>query len=134
MYVRNYSRTDDVGLGWESVFCTTDKAIVERKCKEQNIRFEWLEKDKLRTYAVRPAFVTDQENKCYWVAQIQHWHFSCLDDNTRQSIATVYSESEYPRNCYFGNGDKIEDGFVSDLLALYKSLNRHLLGRTAMLY
>ncbi|GEK07756.1 non-ribosomal peptide synthetase [Pseudoalteromonas peptidolytica] len=122
MYVRNYSRTDDVGLGWESVFCTTDKAIVERKCKEQNIRFEWLEKDKLRTYAVRPAFVTDQENKCYWVAQIQHWHFSCLDDNTRQSIATVYSESEYPRNCYFGNGDKIEDGFVSDLLALYKKL------------
>src|SRR5437868_7578794 len=39
MYVRNYG--ERMGLSWQKVFLTTDRAEVERRCRAARMQFEW---------------------------------------------------------------------------------------------
>src|SRR5262245_42957579 len=52
MYVRNYSTMD---LPWSVVFQTRDKSQVEAYCDANELNYEWLENDGLRTSQVNPA-------------------------------------------------------------------------------
>jgi alpha-ketoglutarate-dependent taurine dioxygenase len=120
MYVRNY--TPGLGLGWEKVFGSDDRRVAESICRRDGVAFEW-EGDDLCTSFVRPATVrhpvTGVES---WFNQIQHWHPSCLDEETRETLLEVFGEGHLPRNCFFGDGAKIDDSIVSELLATYESL------------
>lgn len=121
MYVRNYRGDDLLGLSWKTVFNSEDKKVVEAKCIAQGIRFEWTENDGLTTRAVRPAvYRHPQANKWCWVNQAQHWHFSCLNVKTRTAIEKLYSQDQFPRNCYFGDGSVIDDLVMADILAIYQ--------------
>jgi len=123
MYVRNYGCEDGVGLGWKTVFSTDSRSVVEEKCREQNIQFEWKPNDRLVTYSIRPAFIKHPiSGKFCWVAQIQHWHHSCLDKATRTSLETIHETEDFPRNCFIGNGEVIEDEFVINLLKVYEDI------------
>lgn len=62
--VRNYSapgKSSKFNLfelkKWNEIFQTTDKAEVERQCKEQEIEFEWLNNDNLRLLHRTPAAI-----------------------------------------------------------------------------
>jgi len=122
MYVRNYGPEDRIGLGWKTIFGTSEKSMVEAKCKEQSMDFEWRPGDKLSTYAVRPAVWQHPDSQEWsWFNQAQHWHFSCLDENTKTAIQRIYQdERDFPRNCYFGDGSVISDEKMSAVLDLYR--------------
>uniref|UniRef100_A0A486XVV8 SyrP-like protein n=1 Tax=Rheinheimera sp. BAL341 TaxID=1708203 RepID=A0A486XVV8_9GAMM len=122
MYVRNYGPDDRIGLGWKTIFGTDSKAIVEALCKEQKMDFEWGSGDRLSTFAVRPAVWQHPiSGEWSWFNQAQHWHFSCLDNNTRTALQQLYSdEKNYPRNCFFGDGSPIADEIMSAILDLYR--------------
>lgn len=122
MYVRRYNKDDNLGLGWKTIFCTVDKAVVEAKCRAEKMQFEWVENNALITKAVRPAVWRHPVTKepC-WINQAQHWHISCLDAETRHAIEALYqSEWEYPRNCFFGDGGRIPDAAMQSILDVYK--------------
>src|SRR5215210_1954054 len=55
MYVRNYG--ERLGLKWQRVFLTDDRAEVERRCRAARMGFEWKSGDRLMTTCVRPAAV-----------------------------------------------------------------------------
>jgi len=121
MYVRNYTR--GLGLGWETVFGTSDRLAIEERCRSEAVEFEWRSASDLRTTFVRPAIVrhprTGDES---WFNQIQHWHPSCLDVETREALFDIFEEDELPRNCFFGDGSAIDDSVVGEILRVYGEL------------
>ena len=122
IYMRNYAVDDVFGLGWPTIFGTKDKSKVEQACRDSHLGFEWKDNDRLTTYAKRPAVMKAPSGQWCWINQAQHWHFSCLDEDTQKSIKQLHQEADYPRNCYFGNGDKIPDEMMDRILACYKRL------------
>jgi alpha-ketoglutarate-dependent taurine dioxygenase len=121
MYVRNYG--DGMGLNWQAVFNTTDKAEVEARCRSAFMSCEWKSGDRLRTTCVRPAVINHPKTgEMSWFNQAQHWHTSCLDPVTRESIETQFEEADYPRQCYYGDGTSIPDDVLSEILKVYGEL------------
>jgi hypothetical protein len=122
MYVRKYESHDFIGLGWKTIFATNDKKEVEKKCKEQNTIFNWVNSDTLITRAVRPAtFQHPLNGEISWINQVLHWHFSCLSTQTQADIKALFvHEHLFPRNCYFGDGSKIPDAYIDHIHCIYK--------------
>ncbi|MEA2173645.1 MAG: hypothetical protein QOD00_1237, partial [Blastocatellia bacterium] len=121
MYVRNYDAA--LGLDWQVVFQTTDRKVVEEHCRRTLMDFEWKENNSLRTSCVRPAAIRHPATgEMSWFNQAQHWHVSCLDPATRQSMLALFSERDLPRNCYYGDGSPIEDAVMMEILDVYRSL------------
>jgi len=121
MYVRNYG--DGMGLNWQAVFNTTDKAEVEARCRSAFMSCEWKGRDRLRTTCIRPAVINHPRTaEMSWFNQAQHWHTSCLDPVTRESIEQQFEEADYPRQCYYGDGTSIADDVLSTILKVYGDL------------
>jgi alpha-ketoglutarate-dependent taurine dioxygenase len=121
MYSRNYG--EGLGLSWQTVFQTSDKAEVESYCRRVEMEFEWKPNDRLRTRCVRPAVINHPKTKePVWFNQAQHWHLSCLDEMTRASLLSVFPEEDLPRNCYYGDGAVIEDSVMAEICGVYKAL------------
>ncbi|HEV2864151.1 MAG TPA: SDR family NAD(P)-dependent oxidoreductase [Pyrinomonadaceae bacterium] len=121
MYVRNYG--DGLGLDWQTVFRTSSKEEVERRCREARMEFEWKSGDRLRTRSVRPAAVKHPETgEPSWFNQAQHWHIACLDDEVRESLLSSFEPEDLPRHCYYGDGSQIEDSVMERILEVYREL------------
>jgi alpha-ketoglutarate-dependent taurine dioxygenase len=121
MYQRNYG--DGLGLEWQTVFQTDDRAEVEQMCRRLLLDFEWKPGGRLRTRAVRPAAVKHpRTGQMTWFNQAQHWHISCLDGATRESLLSMFDEQDLPRNCYYGDGSRIEDRVMEEILSVYAEL------------
>ena len=121
MYVRNYSK--QLGLDWQTVFKTDDRKQVEKECRESRFSFEWKDDGTLRTRCVRPAVVSHPvTGEKTWFNQAQHWHFSCLDSETRNAFTKSFDEADFPRQCYFGDGSPIDNSMMEEILAVYQDL------------
>ena len=121
MYVRNYG--NGLGLNWETVFRTDDRREVEEQCRRTGMTFEWKTGNRLRTRCVRPAVGRHpQTGEMVWFNQAQHWHVSCLDPATRESVLALFPEDDWPRSCYYGDGSTIEDSVMAEILGVYKEL------------
>jgi amino acid adenylation domain-containing protein/FkbM family methyltransferase len=121
MYVRNYG--NGLGLNWETVFRTSDRSEVEELCRRTSMNYEWKPGNRLRTECVRPASGQHPATgEMVWFNQAQHWHISCLDAATRESIQSVLREEDWPRSCYYGDGTPIEDSAMAEILGVYKEL------------
>ena len=57
-----------------------------------------------------------------WFNQAQHWHVSCLDAATRESVETLFAPEDLPRNCYYGDGEPIADRDMAEILKVYAEL------------
>jgi alpha-ketoglutarate-dependent taurine dioxygenase len=57
-----------------------------------------------------------------WFNQAQHWHASCLDEETRELLREVLRDQELPRTCYYGDGSQIEDSVMQEILGAYAEL------------
>jgi alpha-ketoglutarate-dependent taurine dioxygenase len=121
MYQRVYR--NGLGLTWQQVFGTNNRAEAEQRCAASGLRYEWLEGDRLRTTCVRPAAVEHAgSGRMSWFNQAQHWHTACLDEQTRAALQELLSEDEMPRSCFYGDGSAIEDSVMTEILDVYRSL------------
>ena len=121
MYVRNYG--EGLGLDWQTVFKTSDRAAVEAQCRSSFMDFEWKAGDRLRTSSVRPATIKHpRTGEDSWFNQAQHWHISCLDQVTRDSLLALFSEADLPRSCFYGDGSPIESSVMQEILGIYREL------------
>jgi alpha-ketoglutarate-dependent taurine dioxygenase len=60
---------------WTEIFQTTDKAEVERQCKEQQIEFEWRDNDNLRLFHRTPSAIKHPvTNETVWFNHTQVFH------------------------------------------------------------
>lgn len=121
MYVRNYG--EGLGLDWQTVFKTEQRAEVEKICGANFVEFEWKKDGGLKTRSVRPAVIKHPKTgEMCWFTQAQHWHTSCLDAATRKSLYSLYGEDDLPRACYFGDGSPIADEVMDEILSVYARL------------
>lgn len=118
MYVRNF--TEGIDVSWQQFFHSTDKSVVEDLCRKDNLEFEWTANDNLRirhrTHAVAKHPKTGEQ---VFFNQIQLHHISCLDPEVRESLLSIFSEDELPRNVYYGDGSPIEDSVMEEIGSLY---------------
>jgi len=121
MYMRNYG--EGLGLDWQTVFQTEDRSVVEQRCKQSRMQCEWKKDNLLRTKCVRPAVIRHpQTGEMSWFNQAQHWHISCLGFDIQTALLSIYNEEDLPRHCYYGDGTRIEDSIMDEILGLYRRL------------
>lgn len=117
MYVRNFTEGFDVS--WQDFFKTDDRAVVEEYCRENSIGVEWRNSN-LRMWQLAPAVVHHPETgEPLFFNQIQLHHIACLEDEVRESLLSLFPEEDLPRNVYYGDGSRIEDGLVREICDLY---------------
>jgi alpha-ketoglutarate-dependent taurine dioxygenase len=121
MYQRNYG--DGLGLDWKTVFKTSDRAEVEELCRQNRMEAHWKPGDRLRTRCIRPAVIHHPvTGDVSWFNQGQHWHVSCLDPETCQSLRGLFADEDLPRHLYYGDGSPIPDGHMAAILDVYREL------------
>jgi alpha-ketoglutarate-dependent taurine dioxygenase len=120
-YVRNFSPGIDVP--WQDFFGTSDRAEVERSCRESGMSCEWTGDDSLRISQVSPAVVTHpRTGEKVWFNQVQLHHVYCLDPETRESLRMLFAEEDLPRTVYFGDGSQIPDDAMERIGETYEEL------------
>ncbi|MFK8017901.1 MAG: TauD/TfdA family dioxygenase [Gammaproteobacteria bacterium] len=118
MYVRNYS---DIDLPWTGGFQTEERSDVEAVCSANDITFERLDDNALRTTQVNPAVATHPDtNMPIWFNQAHLFHVTNLDPDTRASMLNIMSEDRLPKNTYYGDGSPIEPEHLDAIRALYQ--------------
>ncbi|UGQ48162.1 TauD/TfdA family dioxygenase [Massilia endophytica] len=118
LYVRNYHEMVD--LPWSVVFQTESKAEAEQFCREHDIQFEWQAGGSLKTWQRCQAFavhpVTGEE---LWFNQAHLFHASSLDKANYQALRALYTEDQFPRNTYFGDGTPIPAEMLDEIRAAF---------------
>lgn len=118
-YIRNFA--SGLGLSWQTVFRTDNRATVARYCHDHGIAADWSAKGHLRTVAVRPAIVPHPvTGELSLFAQPQHWHPACLDPGVRATLEHSATGVGFPRDCTFGDGSPIGDDEMRHLLDMYR--------------
>jgi alpha-ketoglutarate-dependent taurine dioxygenase len=119
MYVRNYN--DGFSLTWQTVFQTTDKAVVEEYCRRNEISFEWKDGDRLRTRAVRPTTATHpRTGEPVWFNHGAFFHVTTLEPGIRDALLAEFKEEDLPYNTYYGDGSPIEPSVLDELREAYR--------------
>ena len=119
LYVRNFSELD---LPWTEVFCTQDKAEVEKYCYENDIEFEWLADNGLRTKQLLPATAVHPiTRESLWFNQAHLFHVSALGEDIQRELINSKGKENLPRNTYFGDGTDIPDETLALIRNLYET-------------
>ena len=118
-YVRNFG--GGLGLPWETVFQTKDRAVMEEYCRSAGIEFEWKEGNRLKTQQVRPAVARHpRTGEMVWVNQATAFHVSTLEPALREALLAELPEEEVPKNVYYGDGSRIESAVLDELREAYR--------------
>lgn len=122
MYVRNYG---DIDLPWQEVFHTDDRRAVEEYCDENNIAYEWREKNRLRTRQLVGAVQAHpRTQERLWFNQAHLFHISALGADARSTLEQLYGKEDLPRNVYYANGGEVD---VEDLDLIRRAYNEHMM-------
>jgi alpha-ketoglutarate-dependent taurine dioxygenase len=120
-YARNYG--SGLGLSWQTVFGSDDKAVVEQRCRDNEMEFEWKSGDRLRTVCRRPAAIRHPvTGEPVWFNQALHWHVSMLDAATREALERSFAPDDLPRSCTYGTGAAIDDDVIEEVRRVYERL------------
>lgn len=119
MYVRNFD--DQLGLSWQTVFQTADRAAVESHCRAADIAFEWKDGNRLRTRAVRQAVaVHPQTTERVWFNHVAFFHVSTLEASVCDGLLATMAEEDLPANTYYGDGSAIETDVLDEIRDAYQ--------------
>ena len=118
MYLRNYRPEIDP---WQQAFQATDHAAVESYCRRWNISWEWLDGDRLRTRQVRQAIATHPTTgQTVWFNHAHMFHHSNLEPAQRETLMSLGTEADLPRNAYYGDGSEIESSVLEEIRSVYR--------------
>lgn len=118
MYVRNYSTID---LPWSVVFQTENKSQVEAFCEANELTYEWLDANKLRTTQVNPATaVHPRTGEKLWFNQAHLFHVSSMGKEIADTLLDSLGEEHLPRNSYYGDGSRIEPEVLDLIRTTYE--------------
>ncbi|NEQ97775.1 MAG: TauD/TfdA family dioxygenase [Cyanothece sp. SIO2G6] len=126
MYMRNYGA--GLGLSWQTVFSTDDRAVVENHCRQSDIEFEWLGNDtgkapasqRLRTRQIRPAIRQHpQTGETLWFNHALFFNIVGLEASVREMMLQTVAADELAFNTFYGDGTAIEPEVLAAIKAAY---------------
>ncbi len=119
MYTRNYG--EGVDMSWQEAFQTTDRALVEKYCREARTDFEWKDGDRLKTRQVRQAVATHPKTgETVWFNHAHMFHISNVAPDVRAALLEQFREEDLPRNAYYGDGTPIEASVLDEIRGIYQ--------------
>lgn len=119
LYIRNFS--DGVGLSWETVFQTSDKAVVSEYCMKNGIEATWRTGNILRTRQVTEAIIAHPKTgEEVWFNHAAFFHVSTLDPLIREVLTEAFGEDELPNNTFYGDGAPIEPEVIEHIRNAYR--------------
>lgn len=119
LYVRNYG--EGVDLPWQEVFQTTERAAVEDYFRRSDMRFEWLDGNRLRTYQRRQAVATHpRTGETVWFNHAHMFHVSNLEPAVSAALLEEFAPDELPRNAFYGDGAPIDSEVLDEIRAIYR--------------
>ncbi|ONI87675.1 hypothetical protein ALI22I_20920 [Saccharothrix sp. ALI-22-I] len=119
-YVRNY--LPGISLPWQEAFQTEHREGVERHCLDNDIEFEWIDDEHLRTRQRRDAVhrhpVTGERT---WFNHALFFHVSSLPGEVAEGLRAALPDEHLPYNTYYGDGSPIEEDVLAELRAAYQA-------------
>lgn len=109
-----------IDLSWQEVFQTDQREEVEAFCALNDIRYQWLQDDVLKTSQINPGVVhhpTRQEDFLFNQAHL--FHPSALDKETLHFMLDAFGPELLPRNAFYGNGEEIEEATLRAIRAAF---------------
>lgn len=119
MYVRNYSKID---LPWQEVFQTTEKDVVEKYCKANNIILSWTSNGMQTRQITQASILHPVTKENLWFNQAHLFHVSNLEEELREGLISLLGIDNIPRNAYYGDGTTIEDEVLSIIRRAYEKI------------
>lgn len=114
-YVRNISK--GIGLSWQEVFQTDDKATVEHECRLHGMDLKWEDDDGLvLCWNNKAIYNHPATNEYVW---FNHSFFFNKYALTEEAIAAFGSDDELPFNTYFGDGSPITKQQIEEIKTAY---------------
>jgi alpha-ketoglutarate-dependent taurine dioxygenase len=118
-YTRNYHPHLDTS--WQQFYETDDPRVVEQRCMDASLDFEWKSAEILQTRCDRPIKSrhphTGEELLFH---QLFLFHPAGLDAATRNSLESLYGEEDFPRAISFQDGAAISADDFQVLFELYE--------------
>lgn len=118
-YLRNMR--EDLDVPWQEVFQTEDRERVRAYCEQNDIRFEWVSADHLRTWQWRPAThrhpVTGEE---VWFNQAHLFHYTARGSEVGDWLLRHYGSEGLPRNAYIGDSEPISMRELDEIREAYE--------------
>lgn len=119
-YVRHYRSYMD--LAWQTVFQTDDRAAVERFCATNDIEFQWVDEETLRTAHVSQGAARHVgTGERIFFNQAHLFHISSLPNATANSLLQVFAKDELPRHATYGDGGEIAPDELDRIRTAFKT-------------
>lgn len=117
-YIRNLHGGLGLGPSWQDTFETPDRIQVELYCKTYNITYQWHENGNLRLMQPSKGIINHRTtNELVWFNQIDQFHPVQLGNELYEIMQSMYESTEdFPMNVKFGDGTKIEEDLVQEIL------------------
>lgn len=120
MYVRNFG--NGIGISWQEAFNTSERSVVEQYCRDEDIQFEWIGEESLRTMQVRqPVLRHPLTGEVSWFNHITFFNVATLEERIRDSLLSICKVDDLPHNTYYGDGTPIEASVLNQLQQAYIS-------------
>jgi hypothetical protein len=118
MYIRNLHSGMGMGPSWQDTFETEDKSQLEAYCKSYSIDIEWTGNGNLRLKQPSKGIIQHRHTKEeVWFNQIDQFHPIQLGEEVYEMMKAMYhSQEDFPMYVKFGDGKKIEEGMIKDIL------------------
>lgn len=121
MYVRNYG--DGMGLPWQTVFQSEDRAEVEAYCARIGIVAQWKSDNRLRTRQVGAAIVRHpRSGEELWFNHGTFFNALTLPETLRAALIAEFAPEDLPQNTFYGDGGAIPDDVVRHLQDAYREV------------
>jgi len=109
-----------VGVDWRSAFATTDRADVERYCKDNEIEVTWDGDGGLRTRRVRPAVRRHPTSgERIWFNQVAFLNERTMDPAVREYLVFAFGPDGLPFNTRCGDGSPLDRATVDLINEVY---------------
>lgn len=124
LYSRNFG--DGPGMNWQTAFQVETKEELEKKCRNQDITWNWRGENHLQTWQLRPAVVWHPETDLpSWFNHILALHVSALPQPLYELLVRQFADQDLPHQTFYGNGDPIEQETVEIIRQAYLAGKSH---------
>ena len=117
-----YKRTfrEDLGVSWQTVFRTTEKAVVETRCAELGMDFRWTDADGLLTSQVAAATAQHPSSgELVWFNHAYFFNVLSLEPAELRDVMLAEPEEARSTNTYYGDGSPIEPDTIDEIRNAY---------------
>jgi alpha-ketoglutarate-dependent taurine dioxygenase len=109
-----------LGMSWQQVYGTTDRAEVEAHCREAGIEFEWTGDDAMTIQWQRPAICHHPETgEEVWFNHALFFNAASLDAD----VSLALSAEDAPFETRYGDGAPIRPETLAEIAAAYRRAN-----------